>query len=231
MPVIELPDGDGELNRFGLTEQSRLVRNLAVTGPQTTNAIIGITSPFSTPITKGLIGDDTELAAFWAAEKGRFRYDYLTFRCSFEPADRPIDKAWIEVALDPKADGGPIAWSMAPAQVTDKQTLTESAKLTGAFKLVSGEVAATKEMDVNNWVVRSRMGQPTTPYWEFQATESTPLDGDFKLQIVVRTAASLLAKGRITARAVIAAQTFLLFTLEAAREQSVGVDFELKPQP
>jgi hypothetical protein len=229
--VIELPDGDGDLNRFSLTGMSRRVRSEGVAAPQTTDAIIGITSPFSTPITKGLIGNDTELAAFWAAEKGRFRYDFLTFRCSFEPADRPIDKAWIEIAFDPKADGGPIAWSMAPAQVADKQTLSQSAKLTGQFKLVGAEVGSTKEMDVNTWVVRSRMVPPTTPYWEFQATEATALDGDFKLQIVVRTAASQQARGRITARAVIAAQTFLLFTVEAAREQSVGVDFELKPQP
>src|SRR5476649_2390692 len=149
---MELPDGDGDLNRFSLAEQPRRVRSAAVAETQTTDTIIGIGSPFSTPITEGLIGDDAELAAFWAAEKDRFRYDYLTFRCSFEPADRPIDKAWIEIAFDPKADGGPIAWSMAPAQLADKQTLTESAKLTGSFKLVGGEIGTSKEMDVTNWV-------------------------------------------------------------------------------
>lgn len=226
---MDLPSVDGELQAFELTDVSRQTRDPGAKSGGPALSAVALSAPFVLPLTQELVADDKELAAFWAAEKDQFRYDYMTVRVGLSPNGAVIQKAWVEVLMDPGDGGGAasIAWSMSPDLVAEEQTVTEKASIKGDFKLIGGEAEVSREQQVQRWVVRSRLVNPAAPYWEFSATGNTPLDGDYKLHMVVRTPVAQAGGGTVTARVQIAGRSYMLFRREAPSEKRVGVTFSL----
>lgn len=220
--MIELPEPGGPLNAYRLVEDDRAVRAGGETAPA--GGSVGLSTPMVLPITEKLIGGDAELAAFWSAEQGKFRYDYVAFRCAFEPGPRPFEKAYVEVRLEPA--GGPVAWSMAPQEVSDKQKLVEKVSLKSDFKVVGSGIENSLETETKSWLLRARTAN-AVPYWEFRPTASSAIDGEYKLVLVTRTPAAQAASGRITVKAQAAGRTFLIFPVGAGSEISSSVDFPI----
>jgi hypothetical protein len=229
--MINLSAIDGRAQRFRLVPDARVTRGgKAKLGVAPISAFIEITEPLVTPVTKALVADDAALAAFWGAEKGRFHYDYVTFRCTLIPADgAPFEKAWLEVDLEPRAEGrGPIAYSMEPDKIVDVKTLSDSVKLGADLKLVSSEAGTTIERKAEDYVLRAWREQTAQPYWAFNRTDTVPLTGTFRFHLVTRTPADIEGSGRLTARAVVARRTFWIFESEASAGAPASLTFSLR---
>jgi hypothetical protein len=227
---MELPQASGELSSYALREETRLVRNgSAAPAPAAADAAIQLSTPRVLPLTEELIGDDAELKAFWKAERGRFRYDYVSFRCGFLPGARTIDSAWVKVLLAPAGDGGPVAWSIFPQEVTEQQKVVEAAKVTSQLKLLGSELSASTESVAKSWLVRGHLTPERSPSWEITPTAATPLNGDIKLYLVLRSPAAAAGGGQVTAGASIAGRRFLLMPLERPEQQAASLGFELPP--
>jgi hypothetical protein len=226
--MLNLPQGDGSAEQFDLAADPRVVRGAAKSSDLVASSI-ELTKPFVTPLTKNLLADDKELAAFWAAEKSRYRYDYVTFRCNFEASERhPFEKAWVEVVLAPdEPDVGPIAWSMAPDEIADVTEFTEKGALSADLKLVKSQRAVEVKEEVKSYFLRARREHTAKPYWEFCATDQSDLTGTFRLHLVTRTPVGLAASGRISVRAVIEKRTFFIFKRNQASNQPAAVGFAL----
>ena len=228
--LLTLSTADGPTTRFALVPDGRVTRGSEVdVGSVPLSAFIEITQPLVTPITKKLVGDDPELEAFWAAERGKFRYDYVTFRCTLIPASgAPFEKAWIEVSLAPNAAvQGPIAYSMAPEAVIDVTTTSDSAEIAGDLKFVKSKIGSKTEVEAKSYFLRAWRERTAAPYWELQKTDSTDLKGTFKFHLVTRTPASLDGTGRLTARAVIKKRTLWIFEEEKPAGEPARLEFSL----
>jgi hypothetical protein len=127
--MLDLPSIDGGAEQFGLHGEDRGVRGIAPRIPET-SATIALTPARGTPITRELTADDPELAAFWQAEQGKFRYHYVTFRATFVPDAAGFDDARLAVQLGPSEPAnGVIAWSISPQLLADPTKSSESAKI------------------------------------------------------------------------------------------------------
>lgn len=229
--MIDLATTDGSAQRFDLAPDDRVTRKGAidpVTAPR--SAFIEITEPLVTPITKALVANDAELAAFWESEKRRFRYDYVQFRCTLMPADNmPFEKAWLEVHLESSAgEKGPIAYSMHPDKLVIVASLSDSAKLGSDFKLVKSEIQTKTETETEIYFLRAWREQTADPYWAFSRTETTELAGTYRFHLVTRTPAEIGGRGKLTARAVVAKRTFLIFNREKLAGEPASLTFALE---
>jgi hypothetical protein len=229
--VIEFAAEEGPVQRFGFVPDTRVTRDAGVSPASTlTSAFIEITEPLVTRLTEVLVAGDPELATFWRAEKDRFRYDYVTFRCTLIPASaQPFEKAWLEVQLGPREAGkGPIAYSMAPDRIVDVKTLSDSAKIGGDFKLIKSEAKSGTERQAEDYVLRAWREQTAEPYWTFNKTETVPLTGTFKFHLVTRTPVDVEGSGKLTARAVVEKRTFYLFNRESPVGEPASLTFALR---
>ena len=233
--MLELTAADGPAERFSLLPDERATRRAGASGfaslPET--AAIELTTPLVTPITEGLTADDPELAAFWKAEHGRFRYDYVTFRAAFlTPDDARFTRAWIEVRLAGVGGGageGAIAWSLSPNRVADTAKLKDTGKLGVDFKFLKAEMGGEQETTVESCFLRAEREHTSDPYWEFRRTDATPLEGTYRLHLVVRTPSALPVDGTVTARAVFDRRSFLIFR-QSDSSKPANVGFRLAPQ-
>ncbi|HYN23071.1 MAG TPA: hypothetical protein VE078_19080 [Thermoanaerobaculia bacterium] len=193
---------------------------------------VEIARPAAIPITEALIGGDKELAAFWEAEKGGHRYDYVALGCSFGPVKgKPFAKAWFEVGLASAETGeGPSAWSMDPREVIDAAELTQSAKLGVKLELLSAEGQTQVKRTAKEWFLRAYRVGTAQPYWEFRSTVQSPIAGAFRHHLVVRSPVGSTVEGRITLRAIVEKRTFLIFRKEQSLDEPASVMFTLPPR-
>lgn len=226
--MIEIPASDGGVELFELSPDQRATRRGAAPALTPKTGFIEITNPLVTPVTEKLVANDAELAAFWEAEKRTYRYDYVSFRFTLNPAaGEPFEKAWVELRLEPLQDGGPIVYSMAPDQVVDITKISESAKIGTEFKFIKAEMGAKVDADVKDYVLRAWREHTAEPYWTFGKTKSTELMGTFRLHLITRTPAKLSATGRISARAVVQKRTFLIIRKGKPMDGPASLTFAL----
>lgn len=232
--MITLDVDQGISQRFSLAEDSRVTRK-GGGSPLKIDSWIELASPAVTCLTDQLIGKDHELSAFWAAEKGRYVYHYVSLACSFGPAEgKAFTKAWVECELA-GADGSepPIAWSMAPFEVIDASEVSQTDKLGGDFKLLQGNLNLSVSDEVvvkhpaKEWFLRTNRLRSSRPYWEFRSTVQTPIAGSWKLAMVTRSPAGSVASGRISVRAVVEKRTFLMFRTDEPFSEPSSLTFAL----
>jgi hypothetical protein len=228
--MLEIKAELGKTERFSLIEEERDTRNKERL-PLNLDGWIEISKPAVIPLTEALINDDKELAAFWAAEKSNYRYDYVALACSFKPAEgQPFSKAWVEVNLKgAEDDDKPIAWSMFPREITDTAKFTQTGKIGSKFELLSGEVQEQIERSVRDWFLRAFRERTDRPYWEFRTTTQSPLVGSWQLHLVIRTPRTATVDGKITLRAVVEARTFLIFRKDQPFGEPSSLTFKLTP--
>jgi hypothetical protein len=229
--MLELTAELGQTERFALVEEPRVTRNEGRL-PLHLDGWIEISQPAVIPLTEALIGDDKELAAFWAAEKNKYRYDYVALACSFGPAaDQPFTRAWVEVGLTSGGAGEkPIAWSMAPREVIDATKVTQTGKIGAKLEFLSGEVQEQTERQAKEWFLRAFRERTGQPYWEFRHTVQSPIAGSWQLHLVVRSPTGSVGEGRMTLRAVVARRTFLIFRKDQSFGEPASVVFTLPPE-
>lgn len=230
--MLDLPSNDSDVHQFTLREQVRTVRGASRPALGTITSSIGLTAPLTVPLNEVLIGKDEELATFWASEKGRYRYDYITFRCDLNAVrEAPFQTVWVEVVLEPFHDKAEsMAWSVAPSLLESSTKIKTTAKLGAKFSIVSSEMASEAEVETRRWWLRARGEHTSRPYWELRTTETTHLEGTYHFHIIVRSTSGVLVKGNLSARAVVAERTFLIFNSEAQLKEPASVAFAL-PAP
>jgi hypothetical protein len=230
-PMIELDLPDAPPIRFALSPVQRITRQspASTTDGSIPAAYIEITNPLVTVLTSRLADDDFELASFWRAEKGRFRYDYITFRATFIPAERHVfERAWVEVHLSVnEGDGESIAYSLAPNSIIDVTQLKSKAKIGAKLELLTAEMGAEEGREAKEYVLRAWREHTSSPYWEMARTETTALIGTFRYHLVVRTPANVAALGSVSARAIIEKKTFWITTSDPAAPSGNQVEFSL----
>jgi hypothetical protein len=225
--VIELDVMDGEPIRFELQPVQRSTKAHPALAPKTANgALIEITMPLVTSLTAELAAGDAELAAFWEAEAGRFRYDYVTFRTTLMPLERArFERAWIEIHLKTASGEEATAYSLAPDQIVDITKLTNKAKIGAKFQLLTAEMGAEEGKEAKQYVLRAWREHTSSPYWELCRTDTTTLAGTFRLHLIVRSPVARRGVGQISARAVIGKQTFWITTSDPAAPIGNAVEF------
>jgi hypothetical protein len=159
--------------------------------------------------------DDAELANFIAAEKGRFRYDYVRLRCSFFPTNgEKFERAWLEVDIVsslPDVSDPPIAWSIAPNREYEEVEVTSSAKIGAKFKFLTSEVSKGSEKKIKLYSIRGyREGGPQ-PLWEMKSTDRVELNGSLAFHLVVRSASNVETKCSVKLSTMIGARKFWVF--------------------
>ena len=229
--MLDLPISSNNAERFGLHAEDRVTRGPSP-GPITaeTSGSIELTPPRVILITPELTAGDPELAAFCKAEQGKFRYHYVTFRATFLPDNAGFADARLAIQLGPNlSPDAVIAWSMSPQLLVDSKKISESAKLGIDFKLMKVEFDVGGVTPVQTWFLRRRNEQTATPFWEFQRTDVSAIDGQFCFHLVTRTVADLPAFGVLSARATINHRSFWIFRRSdtAARPASMRFDLPL----
>jgi hypothetical protein len=196
----------------------------AVDGPfgDTPAPGVSLSEPLTIPLDEKLAARDLELEAFWNAQAARFAFDYVTFRCEFQPASgEPIENAWIRVQLNgPASAQPPLVWSMTPVLESDQSKLTSSANIGAEFKLLKAGISGEEETQVERWFVRARGEQTDRSFWEFQDNGISRIDGTFRLNLVVRRPLDAEVTGTISGSVTVAKRSFLLFKSRESRSGS-----------
>lgn len=164
--------------------------------------VITVGGPVSIPLTSDRLKDDSELANFVAAD-GAYRYDLVHLAATFEPSeDEPLDRAWIQISLS-RFDGGapplPIAWSMKPDRVEDEGSRSTGIKLGGSVKIADVGIEAGVDRS-NTHVMRDVRIEAlhelqSTPTWVLHRTKGSPIRGNQRFVLVLRTPRQTLAAG------------------------------------
>lgn len=227
--MLELKAGEGEVERFGLQATERALRGAEPAAAQA-DAAIELTRPHVTPLTQALSASDPELAAFWTAEQGRYRYDYVTFRASFLPGAEGFDAARLAVQLGPAGpQDGVIAWSLAPLLLSDGTKAKESAKLGLDLKLLKVEIGAEEEAARQDWFLRAWKEHTPTPFWELRRSAAAEIAGTFRFHLVTRAPAGAAGFGTLSARATIKGRSFWIFRRADATAAQAEIRFDLPP--
>ena len=225
--MINLPVNSNNAERFDLHAEDRVMRGPGSIAAETSGSI-ELTQPLITSITQELTDGDPVLAAFWRAEQGKFRYHYVTFRATFLPDNAGFDNARVAIQLGPnQPPDAVIAWSMSPQLLADSKKMSESAKLDIDFKLVKAEFGEEREIPGQTWFLRRLKEQTATPYWEFQRTKVSAIDGQFCFHLVTRTVANLPAFGELSARATINKRSFWIFRRSDTAATPASMRFDL----
>lgn len=202
--------------RVNLHEENRIVRGKPsfVADGKGPGSWIDLSPVTSVPL-GAKIANDPELASFIAAERGRFRYDYVRLRCSFFPvAGETFNKAWLEVELqpsEPNVSDPPVAFSIEPGSEYETVEITDSAKVGAKLKFISSELTDSTKKNVKLYSIRGyREGGPK-PFWEMQSTDLADLNGTFAFHLVVRSPTTVETNGSLKLSTVIGTRKFLVF--------------------
>ncbi len=225
--MLDLPVTDNNAEQFGLHAEDRVVRGPGPVKAETSGSI-ELTPPRVTPITQELTAGDSELAAFSKAEQGEFRYHYVTFCATFLPDDAGFDTARLGIELGPNHPPDAVtAWSMSPQLLADSKKISATAKLGINFKLFTAEFGGEREIPGQTWFLRRRNEQTAKPYWEFQRTEVSAIDGQFRFHLVTRAVANLPAFGALSAHASINNRSFWIFRRSDPAAKPAKLRFDL----
>lgn len=150
---------------------------------------ITLGGPVSAPVTSDLVAGDPELLAFLEAEAHTAAYHLL--HCSISCAQDAPEPALHTVNLDLtlSADGKgpaafrPIAWSMAPHQLTEATGACAPVRLGPRLGLRDDHHAPPAGGRV---CLEARRELRSDPGWEIRRTGTVPIGGTYRLAMVVR---------------------------------------------
>jgi hypothetical protein len=160
---------------------------------------ITLGGPLSVPVTGAYAAQDPDLVAFLDQEAAHRVYHLVHLAVTFEPDQGlpRLETATVELTLSSAAAGGPaadgpVAWSLAPARVTDDSELTTSLRLGPALKFAETEVTlgdATRTRTVRqSEPFLEALGELSPrPRWELRRTRTMSLRGSHRLVAVVRS--------------------------------------------
>jgi hypothetical protein len=173
-------------------------------------------TPVAVALNAEAVADDKETAAFLKARAAQSDFYLVTMACSFQPKeDAPFEKAWLHVNLD-RADGvkdpRPAAYSMRPLKTSKEVKQGRSIKLGADFKILDvgfeGGVENTQENSREEVFVQAYGELTAEPFWEFRARADAPLDGSYRLALVVEAPKSVKAQVAVNLEATVR-HTFL----------------------
>jgi hypothetical protein len=165
--------------------------------PDLTNRV-AIGGPYAVPVTAEYVAGDPGLRAFVESEAARFTYHLVHMSASFAeaPGGPRLDSATLTLKLAaPAGHPEPVAWSMAPLQVTDTVQVERRLTLGPQLKLLDVEVSAGQFEQTTSWqrtevFLQAQRELRSDPGWEFRHTRTMRLYGSFRLTMVVRAASN-----------------------------------------
>jgi hypothetical protein len=173
-------------------------------------------TPVAIPLTAAAAGDDKETVEFLKARAAQSDFYLVTMACSFQPKEEePFEQAWLYVHLD-RSDGAkdprPTAYSMRPLKTSREIQQSNSIKLGADFKLMGvgfetggGRDEKTTREDV---LVQGFNELSPEPFWQFNARDGAPLDGSYRMALVVEAPKSVGARVAVNLEATVR-HTFL----------------------
>jgi hypothetical protein len=233
MKELILPDTD--FTRYDLAEVTRRTRSSVSAGStgKRLKSWIGLSRVSHIRLREGDLNSDQELLLFLRSDEATGNaYHYVKLGCSFGPEDNEaFERATLGVSLRRMDDGAqpqPVAYSMFPLNAFDPVEVTSTAKLGAAFQLFSSELSGSeKRKHKEPFITAYREGE-SEPFWEFTATESTPLAGSYRLHMIVRTPLGVGVEGRIELAPFVAYRRFMLIPTTAPLEDTPEQLFRLQ---
>ncbi len=227
--LIDLPEPISR--RMELIAEPRIVKGAYSQSLQEVDSWIELAEPQHITLSKKPAIDDSELEQFLAADKGRFRYDYVRLGCTFCPRnDERFEKAWLKVTLEAEPAqpvAAPISWSLFPLNEYDSIKESVSAKITAPAKILNAEVGTSSEITKKLYSLRGyREGKPD-PFWEMYSNQASTLDGSIRLHMVVRSAATSSTVGKVRLEAVISNRSYVLFREKRPFDEMPSAEFRL----
>jgi len=173
-------------------------------------------APVAIALTAEAASNDKETADFLKARAAQSDFYLVTMACSFQPKeDEPFEKAWLHVNLD-RADGDkdprPAAYSMRPLKTSKEVKQSRSVKLGADLKILDvgfeGGVEQGTERSKEEVFVQAYGELTAAPFWEFRGGKEAPLDGSYRLALVVDVPKSVKAQVAVNLEATVR-HTFL----------------------
>jgi len=173
-------------------------------------------APVAFALTAEAASNDKETADFLKARAAQSDFYLVTMACSFQPKeDEPFEKAWLHVNLG-RADGvkdpRPGAYSMRPLRTSKEVKQSSSIKLGADMKIMDvgfeGGVEKGAEKSKDDVSVQAYGELTADPFWEFRSREDVPLDGSYRLALVVDVPKGVKAQAAVNLEATVR-HTFL----------------------
>ncbi|MEU1803608.1 hypothetical protein [Streptomyces sp. NPDC019937] len=145
--------------------------------------------PVSVPVTSELVAGDPELPAFLEAETHTVVYHLLhcAVTCAQDAPEPALHTINLDLTLSADIKGppasGPIAWSMAPRQLTGTADPSAPVRLGPRLGLRDDHHAPPAGERV---CVEARRELRSDPGWEIRRTGTVPIGGTYRLVMVVR---------------------------------------------
>jgi hypothetical protein len=176
--------------------------------------------------------DDVELQRFLReAADYEFYAGMLTCTLVQDEGDPRFAAAVLDVDLttDGPAPSGPIAWSMEPLRAFDRVPVDRKIQFGPSFELLGvgleAGVEAGSQRERKEIFVEGLYERESTPTWRLYRTDSTPLRGGQRFDLVVRAPKGTTTVGTIGLSATIESRRF---GLVAYRARLPGPEPELK---
>lgn len=153
---------------------------------------ITLGGPVSVPVTSELVAGDPEVLAFVEAEAHAAAVYHLLLcavSCARDAAEPALHTVNLDLTLstDTGAAGpaafGPVAWSMAPHQLTDTADASAPVRLGPRLALRDDSHAPPPGERV---CLEARRELRSDPGWEIRRTDAVPIGGTYLLAMVVR---------------------------------------------
>lgn len=153
--------------------------------------------PLAVPVSAAYVDGDRDLRAFVESESGvsDFHLVHIAITSVFESEQLRLERLRIELKLSaPGFD--PVAWSMAPRQVTGASQLTTSFALGPQLKLFGmqadiGSVQHSRTLAGQKVFLQALNELRPDPEWRFQRTPGMEISGTHRLALVVRAPAGV----------------------------------------
>jgi hypothetical protein len=176
--------------------------------------------------------EDVELRHFIESAEHDFYIGRLT--CTLRQVDKePFVSAAIEIALSTPDTGfpPPIAWSMEPLRLFDvvkhARTIGLSPSLTILGAGVETTATSTTEVGRKDVVVEALYEREPTPTWMLYQTDSTPLRGGYRFDLVIRVSRGNKILGVVAASAAVQRRRLGIIPYRAALSASPTLAFEV----
>lgn len=228
--MLTLEPPDRPRHRYSLIEDSRNTRK-AGDQPAHVRGWIELSEAAIIPLDADLAKTSAELASFYKAEAETHHYHYVSFTCSFGPAEgEPFERAWLEVYLSASGGGTePVAWSLSPKDAWDDIELSSKANIGAEFELISAGVDVETKQGGKSYFLRAYRERLKNPYWEFRSTDTTRIDGTYRFHMITRALAGTVGIGVLKLSATIMKRKFLILTSEEQANAPPEVTFDLLP--
>jgi hypothetical protein len=193
--------------------------------------------PEIVPMFPEMIDGEPELAKLLRLRLEQAQFHLVHLVCSFRPVENePFTKAWLRVRLSaqPGVQEYPVAWCMLPTRVdVQNGETTQSQKLGATLTLLRiAELKLESETQTKGSQRRASLlafnERGSDPYWEFTGFEEAPLEGTYRLALVVEAEKGAVVDGGVELRAEIRRQILGVIRYRAAFGDGKGVMFQLR---